>query len=245
MRTHSTPAPAALAAGNLLCMAAYVAAAALCVAMSIPRGNGSPIWLPTGVALAVLLYWGRWLLPGVALGSLAFNLYLMQTGHGLTAVTAGAAAVITAGNVLALLLAERGVRALSRAVKRDSGAIVHGYLAIVAACAVVSAVTGAVVLAGAGVVPPPERGAVAFVWWLGDVTAMLLVTPLLAAWVDPAERGRLRRRGAEALAVLATTVALTVAVFQLEWLGGPDRYGPPFVLLVPVAWAALRLGAAG
>ncbi|WEF34950.1 CHASE domain-containing protein [Pseudoduganella chitinolytica] len=244
MRTRSPSALTGRIGANVLCTAAFLAAAALCVVLSIPRGNGSPIWLPTGVALAALLQWGRWLWPGVALGSLLFNLYLMDSGHGLSAATAGAAALITAGNVLALLLAQRGIRALDRTVKRDSAAVVHGYLGIAAACSALAAATGAVALAAAGVVPVAERGPVAFVWWLGDMTAMLAVTPLLSAWADATARQRLRVHAAETVLVLLASGALVAAVFQLEWLGDAQRYGPPFLLLVPVAWAALRLGAA-
>ncbi|AXA91137.1 CHASE domain-containing protein [Massilia sp. YMA4] len=245
MLTRRLPPLAGHAAGNLLCALAFLAAAALCVALSIPRGNGSPIWLPTGVALAVLLRWGRWLWPGVALGSLLFNLYLMRAGHGLNATTGAAAAVIASANVLALLLAQRGIRALDQAVKRDSAAVVHGYLGITAVCAALGAASGSMVLAAAGVVPSAERGVVALVWWLGDMTAMLVVTPLLSAWADGVARRRLRAHAAESALVLVASSALVAIVFQLEWLGDAQRYGPPFLLLVPVAWAAIRLGAAG
>jgi PAS domain S-box-containing protein len=95
------------------------------------------------------------------------------------------------------------------------------------------------------VVPLAERGPVALVWWLGDMTAMLVVTPLLSAWADAPTWRRVRARAGEALLVLLASSALVALVFQLEWLGDARRYGPPFLLLVPVAWAALRLGAAG
>ncbi|AVR96591.1 CHASE domain-containing protein [Pseudoduganella armeniaca] len=245
MRIRRPSALAGHVAGNLLCTGAFLLAAALCVALAIPRGNGSPVWLPTGVALAALLLWDRWLWPGIALGSLLFNLYLMRAGHGLSMATAAAAAVITVGNVLSLLLAQRAIRALNRTVKRDSAAVVHGYLGIAGVCAALAAITGALALAAVDVVPLAERGMVTFVWWLGDITAMLVVTPLLSAWADGAERRRLRAHPGEAVLALLASAALAAAVFQFEWLGDAQRYGPPFLLLVPVAWAALRLGAAG
>ncbi|GGY89661.1 CHASE domain-containing protein [Pseudoduganella plicata] len=243
MLTRSRPAPAATVGANLLCLAACLGAAALCLALAIPRANGSPMWLPAGVALAALLIQGRAVAPAVWLANVLFNLYLMGAEDGLNGARAGVAVLIGTSNVAVLLLAQRVISALHVTVARDSGAVVHGYLATAAICAALDAAVGTLALTSSGALPVAERGAAALVWWLGSVTAMLVVTPLICAWADPAERRRLRRHAAETAAVLAVTAALAATVFHLDWQEDSLQFASAFLLLAPVMWAAVRLGA--
>ena len=242
MPTRSRSGPAAIIAANLLCLAACLGAAALCLALAIPRANGSPIWLPTGVALAALLIRGRTVAPAIWLASAAFNLYVMSAQRELGAAGTGVALLIATSNAAVLLLAHRVIRALHTAVARDSAAVVHGYLAIAAICAALDAAIGTLALTSAGALPVAERGAAALVWWVGSVTALLVVTPLICAWADAAERRRLRQHVGETCVVLAVTAALAMLVFRLDWQQDTLQFASAFLLLVPVMWAAVRLG---
>lgn len=242
MLTRRPCGPAAIAGANLLCLAACLGAAALCMALAIPRANGSPIWLPAGVALAALLLQGRRVAAAVWLANVLFNLYLMAGSEGLSGARAAVAVLIGTSNVAVLLLAHRVIRALHMAVARDSAAVVHGYLATAAICAALDAAIGTLALTSTGALPVAERGAAALVWWVGSVTAMLVVTPLICAWADAGEWRRLRRRAGETAAMLAVTAGLSLLVFRPDWGEDTLQFASAFLLLVPVMWAAVRLG---
>jgi len=63
-----------VAAAQIALLAAlYFLSAKLALALAIPPGYATPIWPPSGIALAALLLAGTRLWPGVWLGSLLAN----------------------------------------------------------------------------------------------------------------------------------------------------------------------------
>ena len=52
---------------------AYVSAAKLGIELSVAHGVISPVWAPTGIALAALVLYGPRLWPAVALGAFVSN----------------------------------------------------------------------------------------------------------------------------------------------------------------------------
>ena len=71
---------------------AYVAAAKLGIELSVAQGVITPVWAPTGIALAGLLLLGRNLWPAVALGAFIAN--------ATSGASIGDAAGISVGNTL-------------------------------------------------------------------------------------------------------------------------------------------------
>ena len=231
----------------VLCALAYCLAAAVCIAVSVPTGNNSPVWIPTGIALAAVLRHGRPMLAGVAAGAFAVNLTLLADSPGIGVMAVVAAAVIAAGNTLAAAAGAWLVRRGNRALRRDSSLVVYGYVLVVALAAMIGAAPGGCALAVAGQVPWSGVGPVITLWWLGNVMALLLVTPLLWAW---ASRHALRPlRPPRTAAMLALLLGLTaLAAFCLlrplqSW--APLQSLAPLLLLGPVIAAACLFGAPG
>ncbi|MEU2430090.1 MASE1 domain-containing protein [Streptomyces sp. NPDC007861] len=221
------------AALRILAVAAvYYGSAELGLLLQLVRGQVTPLWPPTGVALAALLVLGLRIWPGIALGALLVNLPI---GPSLPAVLA-----ITAGNTLApvcayLMLRRSGFRTeLDRL--RDGLALV--FLGALAGMLISSTVgTGVLVLAGA--VEGGDFWPTWSVWWTGDAMGVLVVTPLLLVlrrirWPRGAGAGR----WAEAVALLVSTLLVmllaTTASATLLFLAFP-------VLI----WAAFRFRLAG
>ena len=104
---------------------AYVAAAKLGIELSVAHGVISPVWAPTGIALAALVLYGPRLWPAVALGAFVAN------------VSSGAAPVdaafIAVGNTLeavvgSVLLLRVGFRPALDRVRDVFALIVFGAL---------------------------------------------------------------------------------------------------------------------
>lgn len=74
--------------------------------MAIPPGNVTPLWPPSGIALAAILLFGYRIWPGVWLGSFAFNLWFFyQSDHHIpgTAALLCCAAIATGSSLQALV----------------------------------------------------------------------------------------------------------------------------------------------
>jgi signal transduction histidine kinase len=205
---------------------AYVAAAKLGIELSVAQGVITPVWAPTGIALAGLLLLGRNLWPAVAFGALIAN------------ATSGAsfldAAGISVGNTLEAVV---GATLLLRADIRPALDRVRDVFALVVLGALVSPVlaasNGIGVLSLSGEVH--NAGASWLLWWIGDGMGALIVTPLLliattCPWRDfPRAAQRL-----EAAVVGAAIAGVSAAVF----FGGGWRY--PHVIFPLLIWATLR-----
>jgi PAS domain S-box-containing protein len=207
--------------------AAYVSAAKLGIELSVARGVITPVWAPTGIALAALVLYGLRLWPAVALGAFVAN------------VTSGAAPVdaafIAVGNTLeavvgGALLLRVGFRPAIDRVRDVFSLIVFGALLSTA----IAATNGVTTLWISGEISGSDYGSRWLLWWIGDGMGNLIVAPLLfVLWTRPWRQLGLRAR-LEGLIVLAALVTLSATVF----LAGQWRY--PHLLFPVLIWATLR-----
>lgn len=208
--------------------AAYYLVANLGLRFALVRGQVTPLWPPTGVALVFLCWLGpRRVLPGVVVGAFLLNLPI---GPSLPAVLA-----ITAGNTLApalaylLLMRSRFHVTLDRF--RDALALV--FLGAFAGM-LVSSVIGAGTLVIAGALPAEDFLPTASVWWTGDAMGVLAIAPLLLVVRGYAWRRRVRpARWVEAAALLVTTTTVTFLVMRTS-------VHLLFLVFPLLIWAALR-----
>jgi PAS domain S-box-containing protein len=220
-----------LARGAAL-VALYVGAAKLGLELSVAHGVITPVWAPTGLALAALVLWGRRMWPAVALGALIAN------------TTSGAsfpeAAAISVGNTLeavigaTLLLAVRFRPALDRV--RDVLALVF-FAALVSTTA--SATNGVTTLLVSGDISLSDYGSEWLLWWVGDAMGALIVAPLIFVWAATPLPKLDRAKAIEAILLLALLVGVSIFVF----LAGFWRY--PHLVFPLLVWATLRFGQRG
>src|SRR5688500_16771227 len=132
MRRRSVP----LIAQILLLALVYFAAARLGLSLAALHSNVTPVWPPTGIAIAALLIFGLRVWPGVFIGALAVN--------ALTAIPVGSAIGIATGNTLEAVVAFWLLHSVARwRNSLDSVADVMRFVGCAAILApVVSATTG-------------------------------------------------------------------------------------------------------
>jgi len=209
----------------------YYLGGLLGLSLALVRGQVTPLWPPSGIAVVSLLLFGRRAVPGILLGAAAVHAAL---GPSVIAVVG-----ITAGNTLAPLLAWKlltwtDFRPRLERLRDALGLITLGALGSMA----VSAVIGSSVLVFAGAIEGRHVWSTALVWWAGDATGVLVVAPVLLAghalWRAP-RRIAAPRRLAEATGLLVATgvVALGIANGQV----------PVLILAFPfLVWGAWRFG---
>lgn len=207
--------------------AAYYAAARIGLPTALVREQVTPLWPPTGIALACLCWLGPRALPGIALGAFFVNLPLGPT---LPAVL-----LITTGNTLApavsyVLLRRTGFHIGLDRFKDALGLVFLGAFVGMS----VSATIGPAALILAGALPTSAYLPTASVWWTGDAMGVLTITPLLLVVRAYPWRRRVRpARWAEAAALAASTAAVA---FFVTFTGAQLL----FLIFPFLIWAAMR-----
>jgi signal transduction histidine kinase len=225
-------------AGILILVAAYFLSARLGLMLDAVGGFASPVWPPSGIAIAALAVFGSRLWPGVAFGALAVNL-----AAGAPVLTA---AGMAAGNTLEALIAVAllsGGRGLRGSFERIGDVLRFVFLGA-AVPPLVGATLGVASGWVGGVIPMASLGRAWGSWWLGDFMGILVLGPLLIAWSE-APRFRLNPwKLAEAMVLTASFLLLARLVFgdTSALASGFLRPSTFFPLLI---WAALRFGRLG
>ncbi len=206
----------------------YYLGARVGLTLSLVEQNVTPLWPPTGIAVAAFLLMGRSMWPGVAMAAFAVNLPISEGPL--------PAAVTAAGNTLAPLLAATLLARVGfrRQLDRHRDALAIVLLGALVSM-MVSATIGAATLAVSGAIGPEQLPAAWAVWWTGDAMGVLAVAPFLLCLPLFREAPRWSpTRWLEAAAVL--TLAGAVAI----WAAGSEL--PLLYLSLPVVgWAAWRL----
>ena len=223
----------------LLVAATYFGAAELGLSQAFLHANVSPVWPPTGVAIAAVLWLGYRISPAILLGAFLANL---ATGVSI-AIASGIAVGNTLEAVSAVFLLHRfvGLRnPFYRARDTVKYVIIAGALST-AVCATI----GNICLCLGGAAEWANFSPMWLTWWLGDGAGALVVAPLLLTWIEnPSERWPLRRLAETALLLISLSIVASF-VFGVPFFPKGTNY-PLGQLTVPfMSWAAFRLGPRG
>jgi PAS domain S-box-containing protein len=210
---------------------AYFGAAKVGLDLDVARGAITPVWAPSGIALAALLILGLRFWPAVAIGAFVANV----TSDSSVAVSAA----IAVGNTLEPVVGAALIRRVGFRPELDR---VRSVLALTVFGAVLStavAATNGVTVLTIADHRPDSYGTAWVLWWFGDAVGALMVAPLIlvaSTWLGM----RLSApRAAEAALLLAALVGIGILVFH----AGAWRY--PYLLFPLLLWAAIRFQSFG
>jgi integral membrane sensor domain MASE1 len=208
----------------------------LSLTVAFVHGTVSPVWPPSGLAIAALTLWGPRLWPAIALGAFSANTLIGDP--------VPLAAGIAAGNSLEAVL---GALALRRLAVRGEVALIRDAVAILAVSALAplaSATGGVLSLTLGGYSPWARYPWVWLVWWVGDFMGALLTAPLVLGWFGQRAPHAAHARPVEFAGALALAAAAVSVVYlrggALAVLG-VERLPLSAFLFPPVVWAVLRL----
>jgi diguanylate cyclase (GGDEF)-like protein len=221
---------------GLAIAAVYAITAKLSLRFASVNPSVTPVWPPTGIALAALLALGTRFWPAILLGSFVVNLT--------TAVSPLTSAGIALGNTIEVFLGcylinrfANGIRAFEKTLDIFRFAF-YGAICNTA----IAATVGVTSLTLAGFASWESYIVMWRTWWLGDAAGALIFTPFLVLWGTNLRPRWTYRQFGEAAALLVSMLAASSVVFGLVF-HIPMKGDPLTFLCTPfLVWAAFRFG---
>ena len=184
--------------GTLLVVApAYFVFAKLGLTLASVNPSASPIWAPTGIALAAVLLGGLRVWPAILIGAFAAN--------ATTAGTLETSAVIAAGNTLEAVVGGFLIGRWSGGANTFTtpAQVAKFALVCVGPATIISASIGVTTLYLAGFAAWAKFAPIWVTWWLGDAAGALVVTPAIVLWAQSRRADFARGELVSSAAVLA------------------------------------------
>ena len=224
-------------AGGLVAIGViYFALAKGGLALASIHPSATPIWPPTGVALAAVLLWGYRTWPAIFTAAVIAN-----------ATTAGSVATaiaIATGNSLEAVVGAYLINRWSSGCNTFStpNSVAKFALICFVIATPISASIGLTSLATAGYIERTNFANAWVTWWLGDVTGALVIAPVIVLWASSHDHAFNRNEFLETVGVLATAAAVGLIAFSPLIEQTPSRDPLGFLAILPMLWAALRRG---
>jgi len=214
----------------------YFALARGGLALASINPSATPIWPPTGFALAAVLLWGYRTWPAIFAASLIVNATI--AGSIATAIA------IATGNSLEAVVGAYLINRWSNGRNTFStpNSVARFALICVVIATPISPGIGVTSLATAGYTEWTNFANIWVTWWLGDVTSALVLTPVIVLWALSDYHVFNRNEFWETVGVLATAVAVGLIAFSPLIEQTPSRDPLGFLAILPLLWAALRRG---
>jgi signal transduction histidine kinase len=216
----------------------YRLAASLGLGMAYVQANTSPVWPPTGIALAALLIFGIRLWPGVVLGVLLGSLF--------TGAPFPLAMGMTIGNtleaVLCAYLLQRYFDFQNQLTRlRD----VVSLVAVSFFATMISATSGVLTLTMLEAGVWNNFWPIWTTWWIGDLLGALVVAPLLLTWLTPPWERPSSKKMMEGAFIAVILAGLTWFVFSNNPPTGILHLALLYVIFPIMIWVSLRFGTRG
>ncbi|MGX5173974.1 MASE1 domain-containing protein [Aliikangiella sp. IMCC44653] len=220
----------------LLTAIIYVVAARIGQLFSIEPGNVTPVWIPSGLMIALVLYKGYYLWPGVFLGAFIGNIWAYLKFDSFYSILAAvlAASLNGIGDVICCVV-------MAYLIQKKIGShypfltiydfLVYLILAVILG-PLISAVFGVSGLTLFNFIDLSNFATTFITWFIGDATGAMIFGPLLLAWLV---RSPYRVAYQVPIVILLSIycVSFTAMIFGLVSL--PKWLLILMVLLIPVA----------
>jgi len=197
----------------------------------------TPIWPPTGLAVAVVYIGGYRLLPGIVLGSFAF-------GIGYNSLTA--ALLLAIAQLAQPVIDVRILRALNfdPKLERVRDPIILSLIAGPAGALVAALLAGMIYFAFS--IRPTDALFYEFtLWWLRDWLGVMVTTPLVFAWLYGRPMVWSWQRVGEGIALALTMFVGAQLIFWLWSIFATENVPITFIFFPILGWAGLRFGPRG
>ncbi|MEE4243772.1 MAG: diguanylate cyclase [Kangiellaceae bacterium] len=208
----------------ILVAAIYIVTALVGQQFAISPGNVTPVWLPSGIMVALTLYLGNRIWPGVFLGAFIGNSWAYFSPE-FCYNTVAAAFLNGAGDVLSTVLMANLIATRTNTSNPFTKLphLLWYVLYAVIIGSLISAVFGTVGLTYFGIVPAEKFSTIFSTWAIGDATGALIFGPLVIAWLNK-EKFKQQYYNTVFIALVIVTSLITLFIFEI---------------LVPVYWITL------
>ena len=208
------------------------------LSMAYVQSNTSPVWPPTGIAIAALLLFGWQLWPAI---TLAVFLGSLLTGAPLTLAIGMAIGNTLEALAIVYLLRRFGSFHPSLDRIRDVISLIVAALS----GTVISATIGTLSLLFINGSLAPTFWQIWTTWWIGDFLGALVVGPFFLVWGSSLSERFRRNRQLEGVIVFAALAFVTWYVFFTPQISGIAHRALLYVVFPFTIWAALRTGQRG
>lgn len=209
--------------------------------VAIPPGYVSPVWPPSGIALAAMFLLGYRVWPGIFLGSFLHNFLLFSHeviySHmflpALVSVSIALLAVLQASAALWLI---RRYEDEETILETSMGIL--KFICIAMVTCLINSVGGVTILTLAGQQQWSQYLELWWTWWVGDTVGIIAFTPLIVVWYQYPMRDWTLKK---ALEVVIFLTLLCIACYIIFSFSLPLSF---LILPFPI-FAAFRYGYSG
>lgn len=200
-----------------------------------------PFWPPAGIALAMIILYGRGVWPGIAIGSLIITVKNFWFGAiDSVQLLMAVSTIITASRIVESIAGEILLKKLVNKTYPFSTTIHAFHFVFIAfAISVISAGATALVLTFAEVISSEVFFGTFFSLWTRNVVGILLFTPLLLSIHHLQLKNFTWLRAGE-LAIFIVCFAGMLLLFNMEALRTVFPYALPFIVIPFLLWLAFR-----
>ncbi len=200
-----------------------------------------PFWPPAGIALALLVLYGRKVWPGIAIGSLVITVKNFWFGSIESAqMLMAVSAAITVARVLEPLAGEF---LLKRLVKKSYpfSTTIHAFYFVFISMAIscISSAIATVSLIWSDVIQSEAIITTLFSLWSRNVTGILLFTPLLLSLPTVTSKNFTIYKIGE-IAIFAVCLGAVLVMFNAEAFRTVFPFALPFIVIPFLLWLAFR-----
>lgn len=210
----------ALVVRNLQLAFVYILFGRIALLLAIPPGYAIAVFPPAGIAVIAVLTGGYRLLPGVALGSCLFNLWIGWEGQGqLTVATIALALLVATGALLQAVVSTYIIKSLvgyPAALDTERHVALFLLLAGPVGC-LINASIGIFSLFTLGLLPVTDMFGNWLTWWIGDILGVLIVAPLVMILIgQPRTIWKSRRLNVGVPLLLTLSVVVSIFLYVRE-----------------------------
>jgi len=212
----------------------YFSAARLSLALAIPPGYATPVWPPSGIAVASVLLIGNRVWPGIWLGAFLAN-------AGVESSVLSAVAIATGNTLEACIAAMLTRRFVGERGRLERVEDVFRFILLAAVGATVAATAGFASLWLGHELVPASAFRNWWTWWQGDFAGIIVVAPLILSWSSAGTAAWSAQRNIEA-ACFGLLLVATAVIISGEAASHFVPFSLTFIALPFIIWAAFRLG---
>jgi len=219
----------------------YFLSANISIWLSFPETKAISLWIPSGLALALLLLMGYRTWPAITIGSImAHALLFLHVDTAFNSTTIVTLALIAIGNTIEGLF---GYFLIAKFIKNKNPFLRTGdvfiFLFVAIAMCVIGSAIGVTALVFGQLLDMSLWTSAFSTWCVSNVVSVLIITPFILAWSGNIKLHITKQKSFETL-LFATIFSLALLTLRIESIAPTLEKAFPFIVMPFLLWLGYR-----